>query len=231
VIRDNSEYGIGFVHEAIWAGATEESGNFPSSFNDFLKVLISADGDYEGGPHANALGNHLGIWDFYYKKKKNNQILKLYYQHFFEDTSSLRFRNEIDGLWGIEIENYIENTTILFEYLDTTNSFLDPPYQADFYYWNYQYRIGWRYRNNTIGNPFVNPNNEKKFIKLFHVGIKGEINSNYYSIKASRDIKIGDDILYKIILGRKLKNNLNFNLFIVNNGINNGSGIGINYVF
>lgn len=134
-------------------------------------------------------------------------------------------------MWGIEIENYIENTTILFEYLDTTNSFLDPPYQADFYYWNYQYRIGWRYRNNTIGNPFVNPNNEKKFIKLFHVGIKGEINSNYYSIKASRDIKIGDDILYKIILGRKLKNNLNFNLFIVNNGINNGSGIGINYVF
>ena len=68
--NNNNEYGFGFVHEAIWAGSTYINGKFPSSFNDFLKVVISADGDkVEGQSHANALGNHLGIWDIYYIKK------------------------------------------------------------------------------------------------------------------------------------------------------------------
>ena len=34
------EYGFGFVHEAIWAGSTYLNGKFPSTFNDFLKVII-----------------------------------------------------------------------------------------------------------------------------------------------------------------------------------------------
>ena len=45
-------------------------GNQPSAFKDFLKIIISADGHDEGGSHVNALGNHLGIWDFYYQINK-----------------------------------------------------------------------------------------------------------------------------------------------------------------
>ena len=55
---------------------------------------------------------------FNYKRIMNNKELKLYYQHFFEDTSGLRFWNRLDGLWGIELSNYIKNTNILFEYLN-----------------------------------------------------------------------------------------------------------------
>ena len=77
--------------------------NFQVGFNDFWKVFISADGEkVEGQPHANALGNHLGIWDFYLNKKNKSNVLKFYYQHFFEDTGGLRFQNRSDGLWGFE---------------------------------------------------------------------------------------------------------------------------------
>ena len=37
---NNYEYGFGFVHEAMWAGSTYLKGQFPSSFKDFLKVII-----------------------------------------------------------------------------------------------------------------------------------------------------------------------------------------------
>jgi hypothetical protein len=84
--KNKNDFSIGFVHEAIWGGSTESYGDFPHSFKDFFKVFISADGPLlDGEPHANALGNHLGIWDFYYKKTINNKELKFYYQHFFED--------------------------------------------------------------------------------------------------------------------------------------------------
>ena len=43
----NNDYRIGFglVHEAMWAGATEELGNLPDSFKDFIKVFFSEDGE------------------------------------------------------------------------------------------------------------------------------------------------------------------------------------------
>ena len=142
--NDIHHFSIGFVHEAMWGGATSDNQEWPlrkssNLWKDFLKIFISADGPYEGGSHANALGNHLGIWDFSYQKQYNDQVMKLYYQHIFEDTSGLRFANKTDGLWGIELTNYIPNSTILFEYIDTSNSRINPPYQLDYYYSNYQY--------------------------------------------------------------------------------------------
>ena len=94
--KNNYQISIGFIHEAMWGGSTEDGsmrGDQPSTFKDFLKVFISEDGVDEGGPHLNALGNHLGVTELFFQNNNNNQILKLYYQHFFEDTSGLRFRN------------------------------------------------------------------------------------------------------------------------------------------
>ena len=249
--KNNHQFSVGFVHEAIWGGATEEYGNFPSSFEDFLKVIISADGEYEEGPHANALGNHLGIWDFSYQKTTQAKKLKLYYQHFFEDTSSLRFANSFDGLWGFEIENYLPNTTILIEYLNTSNAYDDPPYQADFYYWNYQYRTGWRYKNNSIGNPFVNPKNRLESIQLVHLGISGSLSdATYYKallsktqsrsllvlnstayevISVSEKIDVPSPTEFKILVGRKISENLDFNFFIVGNSRKHALGLNATY--
>ena len=233
--KKNYKVGIGLVHEAMWAGSTLGNGQQPNKLKDFFKILTAEDGPYEGGPHANALGNHLGIWDFYYEKNNNDKIIKIYYQHFFEDTSSLRFRNEIDGLWGIELKNYISNTNILLEYLDTSHAKMDPPYQLDYYYSNYQYTPGWTYGNNIIGNPFVNSDGSEagfEELKLLHLGIDGEMPSNhYYKIKISKRISKNDNILYKALIGKNLKNNIDFNAFVVNNGINNGLGMNLNYFF
>tara|TARA_B100001750_G_scaffold233129_1_gene232988 strand:+ start:2167 stop:3426 length:1260 start_codon:yes stop_codon:yes gene_type:complete len=237
--KDDIHYfSLGFVHEAMWGGATSQEQEWPlkkssNMWKDFLKVFISADGPYEGGPHANALGNHLGIWDFSYQKKENDQILKLYYQHFFEDTSSLRFANKTDGLWGVELTNYIPDSTLLFEYIDISHAHDNPPYQNDYYYANYQYVSGWTYKNNTLGNILVNYDGSvqgfQRNMKAIHIGAKGEKGIVNYQIKASRKINKKDDILYQVMLGTKMKDNLDLNIFIVNNGINNGLGISLSY--
>ena len=203
--KDQNQFSIGFVHEAIWGGSTEEYGEFPHSFKDFLKVFISADGPLlDGEPHANALGNHLGIWDFYYKRIINDKELKLYYQHFFEDTSGLRFANKSDGLWGIELSNFLKKTDILFEYLNTMNQDSNPPYVNENYYNHYQYKEGWSYKGYGVGNPFINylDNNPSK---VFHVGIStNELNQYSYKLLLSRKINTSDYIKYQISLNKMI---------------------------
>ena len=232
-------FSIGFVHEAMWGGATDENQKWPlrkssNLWKDFFKIFISADGPFEGGSHANALGNHLGIWDFSYQKKHDDQILKLYYQHIFEDTSSLRFANKTDGLWGIELTNYIPNSTILFEYINTSNSRINPPYQLDYYYSNYQYISGWTYKGNIIGNPFINDDGTEAGFderQVIHMGAKGKIGLYDYQMKLSRKVNVNDFIKYKAIIGRPLTRNLSLNLFLINRKDASSLGFDIYYKF
>ena len=243
--KDNHKFSFGFVHDAMWGGATPTLGNLPSSFEDFLKVIIAADDILEvdsNNPdyHQNAMGSHLGIWDFYYEKNSiDNQRFKFYYQHFFEDTSGLRFANKTNGLWGIELVNYIKNTTILFEYVDTSNAYDNPPYQRERYYWNHQYRLGWSYKGNIIGNPYVNTNrikdtnlaDLKELTQAAHFGITGKVNSNIdYTIFASRRINIHENINYKISLISKINTNLHFNMDMINMDERQGLSVGLTYV-
>lgn len=238
--NNQNKFSVGFVHEAMWAGETENYGSFPSSLRDYFKIFVSADGEQvQGSPHANALGNHLGIWDFHYERNINTEKIKIYYQHIFEDTSSLRFANKFDGLWGIELENFIKNHSILLEYLNTSHAYDNPPYQADRYYWNHQYRTGWSYEGNIIGNPYVNANRSddtnmtrlKDLTKLVHFGLNGQLSSIYYNIKASRRINSNDFIKYRIEVGKSVNNKLKVSLFVVNNSVNDGLGLSIFYSF
>jgi len=238
IIRDNiHQFSIGFVHEAIWAGTTTDNsgynynpGNQPDSFKDFLKVFISADGPLrDGESHANALGSHIGIWDFIYTKNNADKTLKLYYQHYFEDTSSLRFQNKTDGLWGLELTNYIPKINLLIEYLDTSHCCIDPPYQRDIYYWNYQYNDGWKYKNMIIGNPFVNSEKFIELTKLFHIGMSGSLGLNTFTVKASRKINISDPIKYQIAVSRDI-NKYNLNFFVFGNEEKHSFGLGASYM-
>jgi len=228
--KNNYKIAIGFVHEAIWGGYIESdhkfSGKQPNSFSDFLKILIAEDGP-EDVPHANALGNHLGIWDFSIEKKNNDKILKLYYQHLFEDTSGLRFANKTDGLWGIELTEYLFNTTVLLEYLNTSNQFIDFPYVSEQYYNHFLYRPGWSYKNHTLGNPFIDHLNAIDTAVL-HLGIKGTFSNNYnYTIKLSRRTNISDKIKYKLALSKIINDKNQIDIFMVNNDSANGFGISI----
>ena len=197
-----------------------------------MKVFISADGPLkEGESHANALGNHLGIWDFYYQKNINDYIIKLYYQHFFEDTSGLRFANKWDGLWGIELINYIPNTNILFEYIDTTNQYINPPYVADAYYNHTIYNSGWSYKDYTIGNPFLSHNGINPS-KVIHLGINGPVYHNYfYGIKASRRINTSDFIKYQLDIKKEISLNHILNFFVFNSNKEIGIGLSFSKIF
>jgi len=196
--NSNLTYGLGMVHSAIWGGSTFQLGKQPSSLRDFLKVFISADGTRkEGEPHANAIGSHVGIWDFYLIKDSKKMETKFYYQHYFEDTSSLRFENKFDGIWGMEINNKLKKQIFLLEYFSTVNSFINPPYQGDFYYWNYEYLDGWRYKNKIIGNPMVSFPDEKKRVELrevINIAFVKNWDKNSFQIKFLKKINIQDDI-------------------------------------
>ena len=120
----------------------------------------------------------MGIWDFFIITKNSDKKLKFYYQHFFEDTSGLRFANKTDGLWGIEFQNFIKNNTILIEYLNTFNQNIDPPYVDDSYYIHGLYQSGWSYKGYTLGNPFIDFKNNNPS-KVMHLGMKRILDDKY----------------------------------------------------
>ncbi len=223
--ENNYEYGFGFVHEAMWGGSTYLNGKFPSSFNDFLKVFISADGEkVEGQPHTNALGNHLGIWDFYYSKKNKSNVLKFYYQHFFEDTSGLRFQNRFDGLWGFEYKNLHSKLNYIFEYIDTSSQDRDPPYINENYYNHSEYKLGWSYKGYVIGNPFINniPS------KIAHFGISmDELNNYKLKVLLSKRIDTNDTLKYSLSVGKVFQNFTT--LIFINGSKSKNVGLRIDY--
>jgi hypothetical protein len=228
VKKNEYQMSFGFVHSAMWSGSIEGKGSQPNSFEDFLRIFIAADEkvteDTVVFPHVNALGNHVGIWDFFISKKNNDKVLGFYYQHFFEDTSGLRFRNGIDGLWGIEVKNYIPNTNFLIEYLDTTNTYEDSYYQHSIY------TLGWSYKGFNIGNPLVDRiSNRPK--KVFHVGIDGKLLTSYYRTIFSRKININDSIKYKVMIGKNIKNS-SMEIILANNERNKiNIGLAVYYNF
>lgn len=210
-------FSLGFVHEAIWGGEInnnhEFSGKQPQSISDFLKIFISADGpnDY---PHANALGNHLGIWDFSFQKKFTDKNLKVYYQHIFEDTSGLRFENKTDGLWGIELDNYIKNTAILLEYINTKNQYRDPPYVQENYFNHGLYSYGWSYKNYTLGNPFISHQNPIA-TDFIYLGINSSFQDKFYfKLRCFRELSKSDLINYNFEIIKKFNKDYLMGAFI-----------------
>ena len=240
IIKNKFLLGLGIVHEAMWAGSTKELGKQPKTFKDFLKVFISDDGDkksYE--QHANALGNHLGIWDFYIIKNNEKRVIKFYYQHFFEDTSSFRFKNKWDGLWGLELTNYIPNTNILIEFIDTSNCCEDPPYQYDFYYWNYEYTSGWKYKNYILGNPFVNDtakwnaelDNGMELDQIAYFGIDGKAKKINYNIRYAKELLRRKDEYVFFEVGKEFNERNYLSIFLTNNNKNYTGGLNYNIKF
>jgi len=225
IVKKNYELSLGLVHNVMWAGATPGR-NFPITIRNYSKVFFSGDGYDEGGSHQNALGNHIGIWDFSIIKKNNNQIMKIYYQHIFEDTSGLRFANLHDGLWGAELVNYLPNTNFLIEYLVTSNQLRDPPYVRERYYTNYQYKLGWSYKGYSLGNPYIDYLSVDP-IDVIHFGIKSKILSNDIILKLARKTTVNDSWDYKVSIQKKFTEDLIFSIFIVNN--NNDESVGMTF--
>jgi hypothetical protein len=165
----------GFVHYAVWGGDHPTRGVLPSSLDDYLQVFQGKEAK-ESSPVAgevgNALGNHLGIYDFGADINLDQYKVSVYYQSPWEDLTSLKlFRNK-DGLLGVNVQSANKKrivTEILYEFLYTKYQsgpgIPDPrPEQKndnfghayggrDDYYNNYLYCSGWTYKSMIIGTP------------------------------------------------------------------------------
>ena len=165
---NNSKFTFGIVHNTIWGGKVNGFGDLGGSFQDWLDVIIGDPGNDNkpDGEQVNSLGDAFGIFDFSYSLTLKTFNFRAYHQHFFEDKSGMQFKNKFDGLYGLELSN--KKYFLLLEHLNTKNQSgnIHPP-GLDSYYWNMIYTEGWVYDNQVIGNPYINPNNNR--IILDHI--------------------------------------------------------------
>lgn len=178
------QFYAGLNHQVQWGGHADyligspvaENGQLPSSFRDYLSLVTGRYPDdysndrYNSFDGANRIGNHLGSYDFALTWRNAQYNILLYHQHPYEDASGLAFQNFPDGLTGIRLQRYTQNSIAKFrlkrlvlEYLNTTDQSgedydIASQYQGGDSYFNHgQYAEGWSYFRHTIGTPFIAP--------------------------------------------------------------------------
>ncbi|TRO65091.1 capsule assembly Wzi family protein [Christiangramia sabulilitoris] len=184
---------IGAQHFVQWAGVSEEFGQLPKSFEDYLRIFtgMASEGDVGNGQEVNALGNQIGSYEIKVKTKIRDLDFKFLYNHIFEDASGLKGGNLPDGRYGIYVEDNRDDfwgTSILkafmYEFYYTKNQSRDRAGSlvdgADNYFNNNLYRSGWTYNSQILGVPFIllNDNNFRigtNIIMVHHLGLKGEL--------------------------------------------------------
>ena len=190
---------FGINHKAIWGGETKLHGLQPQSPSDYLRILFARPGSKKSlkQEQENALGNHLGVWDFSLERKIKDKLYTFYYEHPFEDESGARWLlNKFDGKYGFNVTSF-KSTLIsdfIYEFIYTmdqsgSQGASDSTYGWDNYFNHYIYQSGWTYKNRMIGNPlFTVGKNPGRYsdsfyiinnrIKAHHIGLAGKIRHN-----------------------------------------------------
>ncbi|WP_128548362.1 capsule assembly Wzi family protein [Larkinella soli] len=175
----------GVLHNAQWGGRSDyldqvvsRNGQLPSSFRDYVSVMLAKQPDrpegYSKFDSVNRVGNHVGSIDVGMEVQLTRWSLLGYYQHPFEDKSGFAFKNLPDGLYGISLKRRgslpsasFRIRRLLFEYLTTmsqTGSTVrigSRLYEGiDDYFNNFQYIDGWTYYRRALGTPFLTPRQE-----------------------------------------------------------------------
>ncbi len=183
------EFYKGIVHLSIWGGETERDGELPSSFSDFMRVIVARKGAEDAPANeVNALGYHSGIYDWGIKWNHNKRQYHLYYQHVFTDGSGMNYKNFGDGLFGLGVKNpfsfpYI--TDVVYEIMnsrDQSGPGISDPRENDWpdfceepncgfryngrdnYYNNSIYRSGLSYYGYAIGSPLFLTQRQLDFV-------------------------------------------------------------------
>ena len=162
-ISPRSTVRAGIQHYAQWGGNSPERGEQPTGFSDFIDVFYARRGGDAAADtdQANALGNHLGIYELEVNHRTANGNFRFYHHHPFEDGSGTRLKNVPDGIWGFYFDpNTIDYTSffkgMVLEYFQTTDQsgeFGDSG--RDNYFRSGVYRSGWTYDGNILGLPFI----------------------------------------------------------------------------
>ena len=188
---------IGLQHFVQWAGNSEEFGELPGSFEDYLRIIsgMASEGDVGDGQEVNALGNQIGSYEIKIKTKIRGLDFRFLYNHIFEDGSGMRMGNFPDGRYALYFEDNRDTfwgvawlKAFIYEFYYTKNQSRDRKGAlvdgADNYFNNNLYRSGWTYNDQVIGVPFILLNNNNfrigtNIIMAHHIGIRGQILETY----------------------------------------------------
>ncbi len=172
----------------------------PTRFKDYMLALIPLKGDeqYSGADQANVAGNVLGTWCGAITWNDREWMLKLHYDHVFEDHSQMFWEY---GLWteqlvGLQLElrkfKWIKGVNIEYfnlkkqsgpVYHDSTAEIPDQISCCDNNYWHHTYG-GWFNYGMMIATPLCTSpiyNKDKTLdiynnrVEAFHAGIEGEL--------------------------------------------------------
>ena len=199
------ELEVGFIGAAQFGGERYLKGNnvpvdkMPHEVDDYLRMLFGGEGGKKslGGEQTNALGNHLGSWNFAATGYIDNWKVRGYYEHMFEDGSGmfLGYGAWKDGLLGVELtfpkKGWIDE--VVYEVIGTkrqtasimSEGWTDIVHEVimgrDNYYNNWVY-LAWQQNGMGLGNPLLtsplyNDNNQIAFMNNriggHHVAIAG----------------------------------------------------------
>jgi len=183
-----------FHHAAQWGGTSPIRGTFSTSWDSFRHVFVAGAGGTTLSDQLNAEGNHIGFQELALTAQWSQWRITAYWQTLFEDMSAkfIGFTNYTDGLWGLSIRQsqwpFLHSFT--YEFLNTTGQ--DGPWhdrdgliyggRSD-YYTNSSYPQGWTHFGRTIGNPFMQPDNNR--VRVHLAGIAGDIYGFQYRLLAS----------------------------------------------
>ncbi|WP_334167737.1 capsule assembly Wzi family protein [Phocaeicola paurosaccharolyticus] len=190
-------HGVQFGGERWRKGDASPVDKMPHSFSDHVRVLFCGSGGDKSlkGEQLNALGNHIGSWNFALKFKFNDYLIKTYFQHMFEDGSGMIFEYGAwkDGLVGISVKREKKGwiDEFLVEYLATkrqtasmqNEGWSDIPTKitgTDDYYNNGIY-LAWQHHGMGLGNPLLTSpiynNNTISFLNNritgYHIAVSG----------------------------------------------------------
>lgn len=177
----------GLQHYVQWAGVHPEFGRLPNSFKNYLKVFQGLEGsDNVNGEEANALGNHIGVYEVGMKGRINKYEVELIYNHLFEDGSGRVLYNMPDGRYGLFIndiykltaDSWVKSFMYEFYYTRDQSEGSGTTDGNDNYFVNNLYRSGWTYESRVIGVPFITINDARTRVSnntfvVHHFGLGG----------------------------------------------------------
>lgn len=183
-----------FHHAAQWGGYSPRYGQMPSDWDTFKRIFMAKSGGINQNDQLNAVGNHIGFQEIALTAKWSQWRITAYWQTIFEDMSAdfIGCSNQTDGLWGISLQQtqwpFIHSFT--YEFMNTTGQ--DGPWHdrdgltyggRSNYYENSSYEQGWTHFGRTIGNPFMDPVNNRA--RTHFIGVAGDIYGYQYRVIAS----------------------------------------------
>ena len=189
----------GIQHYAEWGGVSPRFGPQPGGFIDYLRIFTgrAGGGNASEADKANALGNHLGSWEFYIKRSFDKFSAQFIFNSVFEDGSGSRGANFPDGKYGIYIESENKRKLVnsfLYEFYYTRDQSGTGPHLYDNYFNSGIYPSGWTYKNRVLGVPFFTYNPHLNYIvnnkfMAHHIGFAGQFSTRFetfpYKIMAS----------------------------------------------